>query len=128
MFASRGDNITPPQQALNWIVDTFVDEQEIRVRGQRILYMVHEKVGHVGIFVSSSVARKEHTEMASTLQTIDALPPGLYEMKIDETAGDEGNVTTLSGRIHLRCVEIKADSVVIEIGSQRHELIYSKKH
>ena len=91
VFASRGDNITPPQQALNWIVDTFVDEQEIRVRGQRILYMVHEKVGHLGIFVSSSVARKEHTEMASTLQTIDALPPGLYEMKIDETAGDEGN-------------------------------------
>ncbi|RFO97447.1 alpha/beta hydrolase [Rhodoferax lacus] len=91
VFASRGDNITPPQQALNWIVDTFVDEQEIRVRGQRILYMVHEKVGHLGIFVSSSVARKEHAEMASTLKTIEALTPGLYEMKIDETAGDEGN-------------------------------------
>jgi pimeloyl-ACP methyl ester carboxylesterase len=91
VFASRGDNITPPQQALNWIVDTFVDEQEIRVRGQRILYMVHEKVGHLGIFVSSSVARKEHAEMASTLKTIEALAPGLYEMKIDETAGDEGN-------------------------------------
>ncbi len=91
VFASRGDNITPPQQALNWIVDTFVDEQEIRVRGQRILYMVHEKVGHLGIFVSSSVARKEHAEMASTLKTIEALAPGLYEMKIDETEGDEGN-------------------------------------
>jgi pimeloyl-ACP methyl ester carboxylesterase len=91
VFASRGDNITPPQQALNWIVDTFVDEREIRVRGQRILYMVHEKVGHLGIFVSSSVARKEHAEMASTLKTIEALAPGLYEMKIDETEGDEGN-------------------------------------
>ena len=91
VFASRGDNITPPQQALNWIVDTFVDEHEIRIRGQRILYMVHEKVGHLGIFVSSSVARKEHAEMASTLKTIEALAPGLYEMKIDETAGDEGN-------------------------------------
>ena len=42
--------------------------------------------------------------------------------------GDEGNVTTLSGRIYLRCVEIKADSVVIETGGQRHELIYSNKH
>jgi pimeloyl-ACP methyl ester carboxylesterase len=91
VFASRGDNITPPQQALNWIVDTFVDEQEIRVRGQRILYMVHDKVGHLGIFVSSSVARKEHTEMTSTLKTIEALTPGLYEMKIDEVAGDEGH-------------------------------------
>ena len=23
VFASKGDNITPPQQALNWIADTF---------------------------------------------------------------------------------------------------------
>ena len=91
VFASRGDNITPPQQALNWIVDTFTDEHEIRVRGQRIIYMVHDKVGHLGIFVSSSIARKEHAEMTSTLKTIEALAPGLYEMKIDETAGDEGN-------------------------------------
>jgi pimeloyl-ACP methyl ester carboxylesterase len=90
VFASRGDNITPPQQALNWIVDTFVDEHEIRVRGQRILYMVHDKVGHLGIFVSSSIARKEHAEMASTLKTIEALAPGLYEMKIDEAQGEEG--------------------------------------
>ena len=43
-------------------------------------------------------------------------------------AGDEGNVTTLSGRIHLRCVKIKADSVVIETGGQHHELFYSNKH
>lgn len=91
VFASRGDNITPPQQALNWIVDTFTDEQEIRVRGQRIIYMVHDKVGHLGIFVSSSIARKEHAEVASTLKTIEALAPGLYEMKIDETKGTEGN-------------------------------------
>ena len=86
VFASKGDNITPPQQALNWIADTFVDEHEIRVRGQRIVYMVHEKVGHLGIFVSSSIARKEHTEVGSTLKTIEALTPGLYEMTIDATA------------------------------------------
>lgn len=43
-------------------------------------------------------------------------------------AGDEGNVITPSGRIHLRCVEIKTNSVVIETGGQRHELIYSNKH
>lgn len=88
VFASRGDNITPPQQALNWIVDTYSDEHEIRIRGQRIIYMVHDKVGHLGIFVSSSIARKEHAEVASTLKTIESLAPGLYEMKIDDTAGE----------------------------------------
>jgi hypothetical protein len=87
VFASWGDNITPPQQALNWILDTYSDESEIEIRGQRIVYMVHEKVGHLGIFVSSKIAKKEHTEVASTLKTIEALAPGLYEMKIDDYRG-----------------------------------------
>lgn len=84
VFASHGDNITPPQQALNWIVDTYADVGEIRIRGQRIIYMVHEQVGHLGIFVSSQIANKEHSEVASTLETIEALAPGLYEMKIED--------------------------------------------
>lgn len=88
VFASKGDNITPPQQALNWIVDTYADENEIRIRGQRIIYMVHDKVGHLGIFVSSSIALKEHTEVTSTLKTIEALAPGLYEMTIEDSVGE----------------------------------------
>ncbi|MGB0659760.1 MAG: DUF3141 domain-containing protein [Mangrovicoccus sp.] len=86
-FASHGDNITPPAQALNWIMDTYADEKEIEIIGQRVLYMVHEQVGHLGIFVSSSVANKEHSQMANTLATIEALAPGLYEIKIDEVMG-----------------------------------------
>ena len=88
VFASWGDNITPPQQALNWIVDTYADEHEIKVRGQRIIYMVHDKVGHLGIFVSSSIAKKEHNEVTSTMKTIEALSPGLYEMTIDDQEGE----------------------------------------
>lgn len=87
VFASHGDNITPPQQALNWILDAYGDEEEIRIRGQRIIYMLHEDVGHLGIFVSSKIAQKEHAEMASTMKTIEALAPGLYEMKVDDTVG-----------------------------------------
>ncbi len=88
VFASHGDNITPPQQALNWITQTYADVQEIRIRGQRIVYMVHEQVGHLGIFVSGSVAKREHSEMTSTLATIEALAPGLYEMVIDDIQGE----------------------------------------
>jgi hypothetical protein len=40
-------------------------------------------------------------------------------------AGDEGDVITAAGRIHLTCIEIKTNSVVIEVGGQRHELFYS---
>ena len=41
--------------------------------------------------------------------------------------GDEGDVITSAGRIHLRCIEIRTNSVVIEVGDQRHELFYSNK-
>ena len=88
VFASWGDNITPPQQALNWIPDTYADEREIKICGQRIIYMVHDKVGHLGIFVSSTIAKKEHAEVTSTMKTIEALAPGLYEMKIENEYGE----------------------------------------
>jgi len=42
-------------------------------------------------------------------------------------AGDEGDVTTPVGRIHLTCIEIKTNSVVIEVGGQRHELFYANQ-
>ena len=88
IFASHGDNITPPQQALNWIADLYRSVDEIRVRGQRIIYTIHENVGHLGIFVSSEVAGKEHQTIFSTLKAIEALAPGLYEMVITSETGE----------------------------------------
>ena len=35
VFCSKGDNITPPQQALNWILDLYADVDEIRPMGRR---------------------------------------------------------------------------------------------
>ena len=88
VFASHGDDITPPQQALNWIGAVYEDEQEIRACGQRIIYMVHEDIGHLGIFVSAKVAKKEHDRIVSTLEAIEALAPGLYEMRIEQKIGE----------------------------------------
>lgn len=87
VFASRGDDITPPPQALAWILDAYTDEKELEVCGQRIIYMIHDQVGHLGIFVSSKVANKEHTGMASVMDMIEILPPGLYEMKVESVQG-----------------------------------------
>lgn len=83
VFASHGDNITPPQQALNWIIDVYGHEREIIANDQTIIYLLHENVGHLGIFVSGRVASKEHKELVDTLQMIDSLPAGLYEMIIE---------------------------------------------
>jgi pimeloyl-ACP methyl ester carboxylesterase len=79
VFCSKGDNITPPPQALGWILDLYRDVNDIRAHGQTIVYAVHESAGHLGIFVSGSVAKKEHDEFASNIDLIEVLPPGLYE-------------------------------------------------
>lgn len=92
LFASMGDNITPPQQAFNWVADVYGSTAEIKARGQVIVGLLHQDVGHLGIFVSGRVAKKEHTQIVSVLKTIESLPPGLYGMQILEHAGDGGDV------------------------------------
>jgi pimeloyl-ACP methyl ester carboxylesterase len=88
VFCSRGDDITPPQQALDWILDLYDDDEEIVKAGQTIIYCLHQSIGHLGIFVSGQVATKEHREFAQAMDMIDVMPPGLYEAVItgvDET-------------------------------------------
>jgi len=89
VFASWGDNITPPPQALNWIIDTWGDERAIAAAGRTIVYVLHESVGHLGIFVGANVALKEHDQLVTSLDVIESLPPGLYEMKLKAKAGME---------------------------------------
>jgi pimeloyl-ACP methyl ester carboxylesterase len=88
VFCSWGDDITPPQQALHWILDLYDDEKDIIASGQTIIYCLHLSIGHLGIFVSGKVADKEHNEFALAMDMIDLMPPGLYEAVIsgiDET-------------------------------------------
>ena len=96
-FCSKGDNITPPQQALGWIVDLYGSDDDIRANGQTIVYAVHDTIGHLGIFVSGGVAKKEHQEFASNIDLIDVLPPGLYEAVLTPTAADTVNAERVSG-------------------------------
>jgi pimeloyl-ACP methyl ester carboxylesterase len=90
MFASLGDNITPPQQAFNWVADVYGSTEEIKARGQVIVGLMHEEVGHLGIFVSGKVAQKEYTQISSVMKSIEMLAPGLYGMEIKETKGEGG--------------------------------------
>ena len=99
VFCSEGDNVTPPQQALGWILDLYDDVDEIRGYGQTIIYTIHESIGHLGIFVSGKVARKQHDEFSSNIDLIDTLPPGLYEAVFERQDG--GNRKCRSGRRRL---------------------------
>jgi hypothetical protein len=90
IFASYGDNITPPHQALGWIPVVYETTEQLIQAGQRIVYLTNPHVGHLGIFVSAKVAQREHRAILASLSEIEALAPGLYEMKIEETDSSAG--------------------------------------
>lgn len=90
VFSSLGDNITPPQQALNWIADVYSSAAEIKANNQVIVALAHETVGHLGIFVSGKVAKKEHTAIVEVLEYMEHLDPGFYIMKIHERRDEDG--------------------------------------
>jgi Protein of unknown function (DUF3141) len=102
VFCSWGDNITPPQQALGWILDLYDRDEEIANNGQTIIYALHQSIGHLGIFVSAKVATKEHGEFAQTMDLIDVLPPGLYEAVMTERTSETDHPELVSGNYVVR--------------------------
>ncbi|POZ63540.1 DUF3141 domain-containing protein [Chromobacterium alticapitis] len=112
VFASWGDNITPPQQALYWIADLYNNVEDIRSNEQTIVYCLHEQIGHLGIFVSAGVANKEHSELASALDLIDVLPPGLYEAVILDTYPETPGLQYLQGRYVIRFEPRELDDIL----------------
>ncbi|HKN26684.1 MAG TPA: DUF3141 domain-containing protein [Roseiarcus sp.] len=102
VFCSWGDNITPPQQALDWILDLYDDVNEIVANGQTIVYSLHHSIGHLGIFVSGKVATKEHREFVSCMDMISVAPPGLYEAVITDVGEDTDNRELVDGKYLFR--------------------------
>ena len=111
VFCSEGDNITPPQQALHWILDLYADVDEIRAYGQTIVYTVHQTIGHLGIFVSGGVAKKEHAEFSSNIDLIDVLPPGLYEATFEAKGDSTFNDELAVGQWVMRCEARTLDDI-----------------
>ena len=112
VFCSKGDNITPPPQALGWITDLYQTDKEVLAHGQTIIYAVHESIGHLGIFVSGAIAKKEHREFTCNIDMIDVLPAGIYEAVIHDKTPDTPNADLAYGdyvltfeRRHLEDVE-----------------------
>lgn len=98
VFCSHGDDITPPPQALQWVLDLYDDDEEIIANGQTIIYCLHQSIGHLGIFVSGKVATREHDEFALSMDLIDVTPPGLYEAVISGVDDNLANAALVSGK------------------------------
>ncbi|HEY1888503.1 MAG TPA: DUF3141 domain-containing protein, partial [Roseiarcus sp.] len=111
VFCSWGDDITPPQQALDWILDLYDDVDEIVAEGQTIIYSLHPTIGHLGIFVSGKVAAKEHNEFVSCMEMIEATPPGLYEAVITDAGPDTANRNLVDGKYLFRLEKRTLDDI-----------------
>lgn len=98
VFCSQGDDITPPSQALQWILALYGKESDIVASGQTIVYCLHQSIGHLGIFVSGKVATKEHAEFAHAMDMIDITGPGLYEAVITGLDETVANPELVSGK------------------------------
>jgi pimeloyl-ACP methyl ester carboxylesterase len=121
VLCSKGDDITPPQQALGWILDLYDSVEDICSQGQTIVYTVHETIGHLGIFVSSNVARKEHSEFASNIDLIDVLPPGLYEAVLTRRPPDGSSGTAAAGDDYIARFEARTLDDIRALGTNSEE-------
>jgi hypothetical protein len=97
---------------LNWIADLYDSVDEIRLNEQTIVYCLHEKIGHLGIFVSAGVAKRETAELASALELIDTLPPGLYEALIQDTTPDMPGLQYVEGRYLIQFAPRSIDDIL----------------
>ena len=120
-----GDNITPPQQALYWIADLYESVAEIVAHEQTIIYTLDQRIGHLGIFVSAKVAGKQHAELVNTLDLIEALPPGLYEMILEEKTAEAVGADLLPGQYLVR-FEGRTIEDILALGDGReHEQAFA---
>jgi pimeloyl-ACP methyl ester carboxylesterase len=125
VIASWGDNITPPQQALFWIPDLYENVTEIVANEQTIIYTLDERIGHLGIFVSARVAEKQHAELVNTLDLIEVLPPGLYEMVIEDKTPEAVGADLLPGQYLVR-FEARTIEDILKLGDGReHEKAFA---
>ncbi len=88
IFVSSGDAITRPTQALNWIREVYPDTLALKSAGQRIVYLVNPNVGHLALFISATVALREHRAILGNVDAIEQLAPGLYEMVLQGEDSD----------------------------------------
>ncbi len=110
-FCSKADNITPPPQALDWILENYDSVDEIQRYGQTIVYCLHETAGHLAIFVGTKVAAKEHSQFINYMDLVDGLPPGLYEIVITDKQPGQPGSELLTGDYNVRIVARDLDDI-----------------
>lgn len=122
VFCSYGDNITPPPQALGWVTDLYRHTRDILAHDQTIAYATHESIGHLGIFVSGAVGRKEHAKFTSNIELIDSLPAGLFELSVQDKSPDEPRDDLVPGHYRMTVHQRTLDDVAAIVAPDPQEV------
>jgi hypothetical protein len=92
------------------------------------------KDGRDPFFPESTRARAEAATPAAAARTLDTTSLKVHGISGTSehllaiinnhtfAEGDEGDVMTASGRLHIRCVEIRPDSVTVQVGGHTQRL------
>ncbi len=99
LFASMGDNITPPQQAFNWVADVYGSTEEIKARGQVIVGLhASERRPSRHLCVGQSGKEGTYADRLSAGEPSKLLPPGLYGM-VDHRTERRKRRNRIRGRV-----------------------------
>ena len=108
VFCSKGDNITPPPQALGWIPDLYQDDAgagpwpDHRLRRAR----EHRPPGYLRVRQRGAQGTPGIT---SNIDMIDVLPPGIYKAEIADKTPDTPNADLAQGNYVLSFEERHLD-------------------
>ena len=105
VFCSKGDNITPPQQALGWILDLYENVDEIRANEPDDRLYNSRKRGHLGIFVSGRRRKKRARRVLQQYRPDRPFAPRTLGSDVHAKADAAVNPDLVSGDWIMRCEE-----------------------
>lgn len=79
ILCSHGDVITPPSQALSWVLDCYKTDKELEECGQTIVYCIKDEEGHLGLITAQAIIHDTYHKLFNDDDRMEKLAPGLYE-------------------------------------------------
>lgn len=116
---------TPAPAATNQTIQSVFEIPNSPKDGRDPFFPESSRMAEAHAAASAAAASRNVAEVtALKVPGISGTPGHLLAIINNHTfaVGDEGDVTTSTGRIHLRCVDIQHDSVTVEVNGRTHKI------
>ena len=129
--SSPGKTAAPPAKASNpakTASGSLTNSAEPDIPLSQFVMPANPKAGRDPFFPSSmhpyAIKSAAKAVVAEVTLTLNGITPGKFVMINGRTfsAGEEGDVKTAAGSAHVRCLQIKEDSAIVEMNGLKREL------